>query len=117
MTDIARSVCDPEVYQRGKAVFLTHTLPSKALEAWVKEVARDSGQQVDWHWIAGRALVKCLGDWHKVQRSLLKLRPTHDEAFLSVLRASPYYQPHDARQVDGIWDYARDHFWDGRVHK
>lgn len=36
---------------------------SDSVEKWVKRVAEVSGQQVDWGYVAGRVLVKYIGDY------------------------------------------------------
>jgi hypothetical protein len=70
--------CDQEVFNKGKHVFTTHTIPSNAMEGWVKQVAERSGQRVDWHFVGGRAIVKALGDIPKVEQAIQDLMPEHD---------------------------------------
>ena len=84
--------CDPDVFREGTIVFMTHTIPSNAMESWVKKVADVSGQRVDWHFACGRACVRALGDLTKVQEALEMLMPEHDalrakatEAFLATV--------------------------------
>ena len=73
--------CDAEVYERGEYVFTTHSIPSNAMEGWVKQVAEKSGQRVDWHFVGGRAVVKALGDIGKVMDAIRELMPEHDRLF------------------------------------
>lgn len=58
--------CDPVIYKQGQRVFLTHTIPSVKIEKWIKQVAAQSGQPVDWHYVGGRAVILALGDLSKV---------------------------------------------------
>lgn len=73
--------CDREVYERGEVVFVTHSLRSADVEMWVREIAATSGQRVDWHYAAGRALIKALGDISKVRDAIRELMPEHGAAF------------------------------------
>jgi hypothetical protein len=82
--------CDQEVYKNGAHVFTTHSIPSNAMEGWVKQVAERSGQRVDWHFVGGRAVVKALGDIPKVMQAIEDLMPEHDrlqQAATAKLRA------------------------------
>lgn len=49
--------CDSAVFRRGETAFVTHSIPSNAMEQWVQEVRRISGQRVDWHFAGARAVV------------------------------------------------------------
>lgn len=62
--------CNQKIYKHGEVVFVTHTIPSNAMEGWVKKVAERSGQPVDWHFFGGRAVVKALGDLVKVNEAI-----------------------------------------------
>lgn len=73
--------CDPEVYRKGKVVFVTHTISPNAIEGWVKQVALLSGQKVDWHFVGGRAFVRALGDIEKVMTVIEQLMPEHARLF------------------------------------
>lgn len=70
--------CDPDIFARGELVFQTDTIPSNAMEKWVKQIAEQSGQQVDWHFAGGRARVLALGDVKKVKQTIVDLLPEHD---------------------------------------
>lgn len=70
--------CDQEIYTSGATVFITHLIPSNAMDQWVKSVAEESNQKVDWHFAGGRAVVKALGDLHKVRAAILELIPEHN---------------------------------------
>lgn len=78
--------CDEQIYRKGEVVFVTHTIPSNAMEGWVKKVAELSGQRVDWHFFGGRAVVKALGDIAKVEATVQQLMPEHDALYEQALR-------------------------------
>jgi len=78
--------CDPKIYEEGEVVFVTHTLFATDVEAWVKKLAEASGQPVDWHYVAGRVVIKALGDLSKVKQAIQALMPEHDAAFEKNLR-------------------------------
>lgn len=65
--------CDPEVYKYGETLFMTAQRAADA-EAWVEKLRERSGQRVDWHYVAGRAIVKALGDADAVIRAAWELR-------------------------------------------
>lgn len=73
--------CDTEVFQNGEQVFSTNTIPSNAMEGWVKKVAEKSGQKVDWHFVGGSAVVLALGDIDKVNSAIAELMPEHDRLY------------------------------------
>lgn len=62
--------CDPEIFCNGDVVFRTDTIPSNAMEDWVREVARKSGQKVDWCYQGGIAFVLALGDIDAVKKAI-----------------------------------------------
>ena len=70
--------CDPKIFSEGQQVFTTSTIPSNAMEGWVRKVAQQSGQPVDWHFVGGRARVLALGDIERVQSVIAALMPEHD---------------------------------------
>lgn len=73
--------CDQDIYRNGTVVFVTDSIPSNAMERWVKQVAEASGQPVDWHFVAGRACVKALGDLERVKAAVERLMPEHDRLY------------------------------------
>lgn len=73
MLDLA--ACDREVFNHGTAVFVTHTVPAKEIERFVKAAASLSGQRVDWSYYGGRAVIRCLGDASAVTESIKYLMP------------------------------------------
>lgn len=71
--------CDPRVMNDGISVFVTHSISSNRMERWVKEVAKASGQIVDWHFVGGRANVRAIGDLNAVKAAIEELMPMHDD--------------------------------------
>lgn len=71
--------CDQDVFTYGRVMFITNSIPSNAMERWVKEVASISGQRVDWSFFGGRAVVRALGDLGLVHDALAQLKPKHDD--------------------------------------
>lgn len=61
--------CDQEVYEHGKTIAVVVDAHSEVVEAWCQRVAKDSGQKVDWHYMAGRAVVRALGDLEAVDNA------------------------------------------------
>jgi len=96
--------CDPAVFERGEVVFITHTIPSAEIESWVQAVARRSGQTVDWHFVGGRAVLRCLGDLNEVRAAILGLRGQHDDAMRRML-AELRLEMEDDRSIQGVWEY------------
>ena len=80
--------CNEDVYAKGSLVFMTHTIRSWHIENWVRKVAERSGQPVDWHFVAGRACVKALGDLDKVREALAHFKPEHDKLYLEAHESS-----------------------------
>ena len=78
--------CDSEVFKNGESVFVTDTIPSNAMEGWVRKVAELSGQRVDWHFFGGRANVLALGDIVKVKAVIQQLMPEHDRLYQAALK-------------------------------
>jgi len=75
--------CDQAVFDKGRYVMVVHSLPNERIEEFVKEVARRSGQRVDWHYFGGRGIVKALGDISEVYNAIyvmLDEEENHDVA-------------------------------------
>lgn len=87
------SPCSDDIYRNGTVLFVTHTIPSNAMEGWVKSVAKDSGQPIDWYFVGGRAVIKALGDLDAVKASIRKLMPDHDARFKKACRGLGPYDP------------------------
>jgi hypothetical protein len=73
--------CNPEIYKNGTPVFMTHSIPSNAMEGWVKKVAAKCGLPVDWHFVGGRAVILTTGDTKVVRKAIESLFHEHDELY------------------------------------
>lgn len=62
--------CAPDIYSKGKVIGIMASLPSEAIELIVRRMAQDSKQPIDWHWFAGRAVIKTTGDVREAQMQL-----------------------------------------------
>ncbi len=51
---MSETECDKKVFSKGFGIAAL-AARSQAAETWVKEVAKESGQRVDWHYSGGRA--------------------------------------------------------------
>lgn len=74
MSVVLAATCDLKVYNKGECVFLIWALPGEVVEAWVRKIARCSGQRVDWHWYGGKARVLALGNLDKVYEAIDALK-------------------------------------------
>lgn len=81
--------CDKDVYGHGHTILHCATAGPCAFENWVKKVAQDSGQRVDWHYVGGLAAVLYIGDYHKVLSSLNKFRQELDDQIAAVYSDFP----------------------------
>lgn len=99
--------CDKEVYENGSQIFLTHSIPAKKIEKWIKAVAKESGQKVDWHYVGGRAVILALGDLKKVYSALTNLRETHDDLYFHAVKelGDTFTDKMIQEQLQGIWEY------------
>lgn len=73
--------CDKNIFQNGTVVMVTHTIPPKELEIWVRKIAEESNQPVDWHYVGGRAIIKAIGNIDVVYEVIQKLLPEHDALY------------------------------------
>ena len=64
------TVCDPEIYKHGAICAIITSASTEMLDFIVKRAAEVSGQRVDWHYFGGRAVVKALGNVHRVKTAL-----------------------------------------------
>jgi hypothetical protein len=78
--------CDPEVFANGEVIYVTHSISSNRMERWVKKVAEQSGQRVDWHFFGGRAVAKAIGNIQMVTAAIEAFRPEHDQLQQESLR-------------------------------
>jgi hypothetical protein len=74
--------CNKNVFQYGTPVMVTHTIEPRELDIWVKKVAQESGQQVDWHYFSARAIIRAIGNIQIVDSVIQRLLPEHDELYV-----------------------------------
>lgn len=65
--------CDQEIYSSGEVMCVIRDVTSNKMEQWVKRIAAESGQRVDWHYVAGAAVMKALGDTKAVCAAMEKV--------------------------------------------
>ena len=63
--------CDPEIFEHGKAVAIIADRSAQKIEDLIVRVAGLSYQRIDWHYVAGRGVVRCIGNCELV-RGLLR---------------------------------------------
>ena len=64
------------------AAFVTHSIRSQQIEEFVVKIREDSGEPVDWHFMAGRAVVLTTGDVDTVREAVKANRDMHDQFYL-----------------------------------
>jgi hypothetical protein len=75
--------CADNVFKNGHSVGVLDACMHRA-ETFVQAVAKESGQQVDWHYSGGRANVLYVGDFGKVAAAFNKLAPMLSERMVRV---------------------------------
>jgi hypothetical protein len=78
--------CSKDIYENGTPVFMTSSIPSNAMERWVKAVAKASMYPVDWHFAGGRAVVLTTGDVSCVRAAIEMLLPEHDRLYAEAVK-------------------------------
>ena len=73
--------CNKEISDNGIVVFTTNSVRSVRMEEWVKAIAYESGQPVDWKQSGGYMAILALGDLHKVRKAIIRLGKIHDEFY------------------------------------
>lgn len=73
--------CDHEVYQWGEHILTASRRTGLTLdtERWIKEAAVQSEQRIDWHYVAGRVVIKAIGDLAKAEEAVKALKPADVE--------------------------------------
>ena len=96
--------CDPKLFSEGSVVFVTSSIGSCAIERWVKDIAEESGQPVDWSWHGGRAVILALGDLDAVCKAITKFMPVHDELYRrSVSALGPHMECYASKPPRPSW--------------
>lgn len=93
-----------DVMNDGDALLLLDG-DTKSIEKWVKRVAEVSGQQVDWGYMAGRAVVRYIGDYGLAMSAVHTLQGELADRTLPYDRQYPLGYPYI-----GIYYPHRDHW-------
>ncbi len=51
---------DPLLYRKGIGIAMTGDKSKAELDRWCAELRERSGCRVDWHWMGGRGVIRCL---------------------------------------------------------
>lgn len=62
--------CNKQVYKHGIHVFTLASVKPEIINNWVDKLSQESGQKVDWHFVGGRACIKCIGKIDLVIRAI-----------------------------------------------
>jgi hypothetical protein len=54
--------CDPDIYENGTTVAVVADRDANGIEQLVWHIAYTTGQRVDWFYMAGRGVVRAIGD-------------------------------------------------------
>ena len=68
--------CDLDVFENGSVVAFIADRDAQDIEKLVRHVAKCTGAKIDWHYAAGRGIVKAIGDIDKVIDALRPYGPT-----------------------------------------
>lgn len=108
--------CDDEIYKRGVCVALTAGGTADDTERWVQEASRKCGVKIDWHYVAGRGVIKTLPRPLKdltaainalATTSCDRLRPEFTERFAYLIKVNRHVQ--HCRFCDGTTYTPRVH--------
>jgi len=81
--------CNSDVYNNGQTIAVINSIGKERTELIVRLAARKSGQKIDWFYMAGRAVVRCIGDPYKaldaLQKQLHSLKPVYYQIYLENL--------------------------------
>jgi hypothetical protein len=79
--------CAEDIYRNGTPVFVTHSIGRPwTVEAWVRRIAKASGQKVDWHFVGGRVVVRALGDMRRIHKAIRRFMGEHDALYRKVAK-------------------------------
>ena len=76
--------CDPRIYANGICVAIIAGGSAKLIEQFVKQLAEESGQPCDWHYVGGRARVLTTGNTDRVKATIQDMQlhiMIYDERF------------------------------------
>lgn len=82
--------CDPQVANHGTPVLMTHTIPKSGMDDWCDKVeeAVGGGAQIDWHYFAGRIVVRAIGNLDLIRGKIKEHLP-----LLGELQRAEYERP------------------------
>lgn len=112
MNKQSSAMCNQEIYDNGQEVFYTHTIYSEDVERWVRQIAKESCQKVDWHYFAGRAIVLAIGDLIVVKKAIVSSRPLHDRFYTKAVKAlgTSFTDEFIRYQLEDIWKFNRNKY-------
>lgn len=93
--------CARDIYENGRCICAFHA-GAVATEAWVKRVAAESGQRVDWHYVGGHARVLFVGDEKRVRDAVVKLRHAITCDAFRMSEPEPTTPPAPAIDLDAV---------------
>ena len=88
--------CQDDIFKNGHTVFVIHhQLKSEYIEVWVKEVAKRSGEKVDWHYSGGHANILGMGDFEKIRNTIKEMLPELNKLInaYNILKYGHFFQP------------------------
>lgn len=102
--------CSEEMFENGKIVFVIHQADKYQVDRWVREVARRSGEQVDWIFAGDRIHVLGLGDLNKISRQIKEMLPDLNRDINSYMSGKcekhGYFKPDSYTAEDAdYWKY------------
>lgn len=100
--------CNKKIFEEGVPVFIGNTVRSKRMEEWVKIIAEQSGQPVDWHFYGGRAIVLALNNVELVKETILKNKKMYNDFFKEAileLNSKLFTEDYIEKLCEGIWNY------------
>lgn len=107
--------CDNDIYENGIVVMVTHTIPSIQLDTWVKKVAEISNQNVDWHYMGDRAVIRATGNIEAVYDAIDEIIHEHDNLYKQYsARYNPLNIPRPNRnrnKKDNYYGMGRQLYW------
>lgn len=97
--------CEQDVFDHGKVVALIYGPRGHTIEDWILTVCAESEQKVDWSFMGGQAIVKCLGDSERVRATM---RAMWDQLVDAYMVCPDNFSPKPERQYCRIQWYTDD---------
>lgn len=67
--------CDNQIFNEGAVVAIITGGSTHIIELIIKTANENTSEKMDWHFIAGRAVVKTLGNQEEARQALNKVMP------------------------------------------